>query len=382
MWSVLSRVLADPECAAADGERAQVPAILGPESCVANVPLAAGFVRGFPVFQSTNSLHRLSRRRAFTLVELLVVIAIIGILVGLLLPAVQAAREAARRTDCSNRLKQIGLAAQNFHDVFGRMPPGHLGPTPHQKANYQNQNIAAVVYLLPYMELQDIYRPIDFQATSPSGESGAYLDVRFQADPWWTHTSTWTVANAKISGLLCPSTDAYQNTSHTVALVNHYYDAAATPQQAVLEASGFTLDGGGGGLGRTNYLGCIGYRGDDPAYRKSDRGIFGNRSRYGLRDVRDGTSNTFMFGESIGGGNETTLDHLFSFSWIGCGGLWVAKGMGEYRWFHFNSRHPGIVQFCFADGSVHLVSTSIERSSLRYLATMADGETIPSDAVN
>ena len=344
-------------------------------------------MQAFPLRRRGNCSSQLPRR-AVTLVELLVVIAIIGLLVGLLLPAVQAARESARRAQCSNHLKQIGLAAQNFHDVYRRMPPGHLGPTPHRAvdpSNVNNQHIAAMVYLLPYMELQDLYASIDIQATSPSGISASFIDVDFQTDPWWTQTSTafpdelWRIAHARIAGLLCPSTDAYGNSGQPFVILNHYYDAAQA--RAMLRGGSFPSPIGRD-LGRTNYLGCIGYYGDDPAYSDSDRGIFGNRSRYGLHHVLDGTSNTIMFGESIGGGDQTTLDHVRSFTWMGCGGLWVASGMGEHRWFQFNSQHPGIVQFCFADGSVHTISTDIQHKPLRYLATMADGETIPSHAVN
>ncbi|MDP7274146.1 MAG: DUF1559 domain-containing protein, partial [Planctomycetaceae bacterium] len=84
---------------------------------------------------------RSQTRRAFTLIELLVVIAIIAILIALLLPAVQQAREAARRTSCKNRLKQISLAAQNFHDQMNTLPPGYLGPMPVGSRN-TNSNIS------------------------------------------------------------------------------------------------------------------------------------------------------------------------------------------------------------------------------------------------
>src|SRR5262245_14290681 len=102
-------------------------------------------------------------RGAFTLVELLVVIAIIGILIALLLPAVQAAREAGRRTQCANNLKQIGLAAHEFHDTFDRLPPGYLGPVPHSdfNANIDNQYLGSLVYLLPYVEQKPLYDLID-----------------------------------------------------------------------------------------------------------------------------------------------------------------------------------------------------------------------------
>src|SRR5262245_9168987 len=112
------------------------------------------------------------RPLGFTLVELLVVIAIIGILIALLLPAVQAAREAARRSQCVNNLKQIALASHNFHDAKQVLPPGYLGSTSTAKPTLDAQWIGVLPYLFPFMELgtvfDKIYSTMDPDLPNPS----------------------------------------------------------------------------------------------------------------------------------------------------------------------------------------------------------------------
>src|SRR5262245_33257697 len=109
-------------------------------------------------------MTRFSRRYGFTLIELLVVIAIIAVLIGLLLPAVQKVRESANRASCSNNLKQLGIAALNYHTAFGRLPPGiladtGLGTNPTTLTG-QAQYIGVICYLLAYLEQDIIYKQI------------------------------------------------------------------------------------------------------------------------------------------------------------------------------------------------------------------------------
>lgn len=135
---------------------------------------------------------RVQRRAAFTLVELLVVIAIIGILVGLLLPAVQAAREAARRMQCSNNFKQLGLALHNYHDVNNKFPPRIGGDA--FSINYSPNGI---VRLLPFIEQTALFNQISTPQTI-----GGTVYPAFNVAPYDTNYTPWS---AKISAFLCPS---------------------------------------------------------------------------------------------------------------------------------------------------------------------------------
>jgi len=142
------------------------------------------------------------RHYGFTLVELLVVIAIIGILIALLLPAVQAAREAARRTQCNNNLKQLGIALHNYHDSHGTFPPAHLetgttGPT-------FRHHFGWLAYLLPYIEQENVYRLIDFRLkySAPENRQDASVGIktficpsdpvgRIRSRPYWGVGNYW-----------------------------------------------------------------------------------------------------------------------------------------------------------------------------------------------
>jgi prepilin-type N-terminal cleavage/methylation domain-containing protein len=162
------------------------------------------------------------RRPAFTLIELLVVIAIIAVLIGLLLPAVQKVREAAARMDCSNKLKQLGLACHSYDSAHGHLPPGYLGPVPNERYYDADrdriQHAGLLVYLLPYVEQENVHRQIladvptifDPNTTAPAWAYG-YGPFDFQ-DPdvppsLWNGTGRGypKAANATIKTYLCPS---------------------------------------------------------------------------------------------------------------------------------------------------------------------------------
>ncbi len=303
------------------------------------------------------------RRSAFTLIELLVVIAIIAILIGLLLPAVQKVREAAARMQCSNNLKQIGLAAHNYHSAYEMLPPGYHGPVPniHYPAagHFDSGNpkwVGVMVYLLPYLEQDNIYKQLRTMNDS------AYLGN------WWGTNPDWTMAHSQIKTFLCPSDDGTVPSTGSAALI-HSFDSGP-PEGA--EGAVMYFFSGNTRLGKSNYAGVAGPGFNDgsvaaPAagganYRPYT-GIYTNRSRVKVNQILDGSSNTLMFGEGLGGAAPAARD--YQWTWMGVGTIPTFLGLRPCTnavttgsnatnciWAGFSSRHTGIVQFCFGDGSV------------------------------
>jgi prepilin-type N-terminal cleavage/methylation domain-containing protein len=192
--------------------------------------------------------------RGFTLIELLVVIAIIALLIALLLPAVQQAREAARRTQCKNNLKQFGLALHNYHDVFGQFPNGKYGCALDSggMANSNSWRAFSVhTLILPYIEQAPLYAQMDWNQLINAGTNN-------------------TVKNAKIAAFKCPSDVQYLGTE---------------------PGNNYVCSGGPStwwGIGIANEI-----------------GVFNYQRKIGIRDITDGTSNTIAVSESTVGNNNT-----------------------------------------------------------------------------
>jgi len=327
---------------------------------------------------------RSSRRRGFTLIELLVVIAIIAVLIGLLLPAVQKVREAANRMSCSNNLKQVALGSHNYHDAYLSLPPALLGPYPtgtstNPPTGFPCQGVLA--YLLPYIEQDNIYKQMvsiypnmfNLNYYTPGGTAGN----NGSATAWWVFTNPntnptnviGTIANpgpamTRIKNLVCPSDDPYNNTLGTI-----YYLYPSTNGSGGAPTFGglyFTSTQDGFNLGRTNYVGVSGVAGACPGIASYQNyvGPLTDRSKVTLGQLtaRDGTANTLLFGEALGG---NSINRDTSFSWIGAGGLITYFGLPKATastptidgWFHFGSRHTGIVQFAMGGGSVRRIKS-------------------------
>jgi prepilin-type N-terminal cleavage/methylation domain-containing protein/prepilin-type processing-associated H-X9-DG protein len=306
------------------------------------------------------------RRNGFTLVELLVVMAIIGVLIALLLPAVQSAREAARRTQCANNLKQIALANHLFVDSWKHFPPGYLGNAPAQNpiANWDAQWVGSFTHLLPYLEMSNVYDKIEPELMD------ADMDLsNLHLCGWWDPSlDAWNAAHYQSRLMECPS-DKIEGGS-PVAVLYTYNDG----EDASVAVYTLPFDSG---IGKTNYVASAGGKGLT-GNASWDRfvGVFYNQSRTRFGDVLDGTSNTILWGETIGGkSKKRDLAH----TWIGSGCLPTAWGLSpvhQAAWWQYSAKHPNVVNFAWADGSVRSLAITIDKTPFMHMSGTADGYTV------
>ena len=236
-------------------------------------------------------MYRSRRSAGFTLVELLVVIAIIGILIALLLPAVQAAREAARRSQCTNHLKQLALAVHNYADTYKAFPPKKMGTSgPGDCNNWNNQYGSGLMRLLPFYEQQALYD----QWSSVQGTWPA-----FGPCPWGPgQGDDYTIYDAQVATLLCPS------------------DGNAVNKDATA-------------YGRNNYMFSCGdsVHSDQNNQSSNPRGVFNNISgRISFAHITDGTSNTVMLSEHLVAANSRVVGQGNAYS-LGTGTISASPGV-------------------------------------------------------
>lgn len=314
-------------------------------------------------------------RSGFTLIELLVVIAIIGILVALLLPAVQQAREAARRTQCKNNLKQIVLATHNFHDAYQQFPPGYIAMDSNCSSGFYTgySSVGLLALILPMMDNKPIYERVDaWKGLQPENPPTAPCASKYPT--WYDFDSTWEMSQARIPAYLCPSDPNLGEQQFSEFFVLHGYcaDTATEGARCVDNGGAGTLGGWSTikdyNLGRTNYLGVSGGVGVLKNLWRKWNGIYGGWTRVKFGDIHDGASNTFAFGEVTGGNN-------YNYIWFSMGSMPTAWGMGK-NWYQFGSYHIGGSHFAMADGGVRFISESILARNYRRYSGVADAEVI------
>ena len=297
--------------------------------------------------------------------ELLVVIGIIAILIAMLLPAVQVMREAARRTHCLNNINQIGLACLSYESAHKWFPPGAmirqdqgqtLSPSPSGEMNHNR--LGTNVFILPYLEQDGVFKQIKVSQRVDE----------FHDDIWITDQETFNAAFNRISVFECPSD--YSDPSASVAIA---YNALAFSFQILGEA--------GRPLAPSNYVSCCGHNDTaipDPFFFDRTKGMFNNRSRIKMRDIRDGTSNTFGYGEIASirnydhDDNDSSDPIRLRYSWM-LGGFPSAFGIGRRESPGYSSQHAGRgANFVFGDGSSKFINSSIDDTVFLELSTISN----------
>lgn len=345
-------------------------------------------------------LRRTPRSSGFTLIELLVVIAIIAILVALLLPAVQQAREAARRSQCRNNLKQLGLALHNYHDVFNVFPPAVIrGPNCAASAGDTSPSrcngLSYLARLLPYYDQANLYNMLDFNSNPAWNIPDAEGQARYAL-----------VAGTKLSMLVCPS-DPLRKSDIRPDMARTSYNTTIGDTVNWCSDPAWS-QGMNGTSGQAAYL-CTS--------SQNGRGVIFGNSRTRIGDIQDGTSQTMIMSEwtvgnpwvQVNGTSYTSCQaggvptpskqdpwEPLGFSWLYAQGMqswafttllrpndpvvklqqdqlcvqspWVGPAQ-----FRASSEHTGGVHTLLGDGAVRFVSDSISTVVWRHLGNRADG---------
>ena len=287
-------------------------------------------------------------RRGFTLVELLVVIAIIGILIALLLPAVQAAREAARRSQCSNHLKQISLALLNYESTYKTLPPAAISSN---LMGWQQ-------FALPFMEQTTLYQKFDFKKD-------------------YFQSQNWALGLTSVATYFCPSTGGEENLrdNHTGHLINnvapfsmHYYGVLGPKGQNSYTNVAYTCTTG------ASYGGIC------------SQGSMAYPKAVTLAAITDGTSNTFLLAESSWKGMGRYRSWVQGSYYDGDTVVFCARNVRYainsrltttvFNDIPFGSQHPGGCQFAMVDGSVRFVSETIDQAIYLATASRDGGESV------